>query len=55
MEGNTLMDDIKDEVLKKLRKGETVLEIKQELLEVLNELKTMEVYVQAIKDADFAP
>jgi len=55
MEGNPLMDDIKDLVLQKLRKGETVVEIKTELLDTLNELKSMEVYIQAIKDADFAP
>jgi len=55
MEGNTLMDEIKDVVVQKLRKGESFMQIKQELMEVINELKSMEVYIRAIQDADFAP
>jgi hypothetical protein len=55
MEGNTLMDEIRDVVLQKLRKGESFLQIKQDLMEVINELKSMEVYIRAVQDADFAP
>lgn len=55
MEGNTLMDEIRDAVLKMLRKGESVMQIKQDLMGVINELKSMEVYIKAIQDADFAP
>lgn len=55
MEGNTLMDEIRDVVLQKLRRGEPVISIKEDLLNVINELKSMEVYIKAIQDADFAP
>lgn len=55
MEGNTLMDEIRNVVLEKLRKGESVISIKEDLLNVMNELKSMEVYIKAIQDADFAP
>lgn len=54
MEGNTLMD-IEDAVLQMLRRGCSILEVQTELMRVLNELKSMSVYLQAIKDADFAP
>jgi len=54
-EGNTSMDEIRDVVLQKLRKGESFLQIKQDLMEVINELKSMEVYIRAVQDADFAP
>jgi hypothetical protein len=54
MEGNTLMD-IEEAALIMLRKGCSVSEVQAELMRVLNELKSMSVYLQAIKDADFAP
>jgi len=54
MEGNTLMD-IQEAALRLLRQGKSVLEVEHELLRVLNELKSMKVYIQAIQDADFAP
>ena len=55
MEGNTLMDAIQQAVLECLRKGNSVMEIEQELLRVINELKAMKVYIKAMQDADFAP
>jgi hypothetical protein len=55
MEGNTLMDEIREVVLKMLRKGEPIICIKQYLVDISNELKSMEVYIKAIQDADFAP
>lgn len=55
MEGNTLMDEIKEGVLTALRNGWTIESVKDELLNIINELKAMDVYVQAIKDADFRP
>jgi hypothetical protein len=54
MEGNPLMD-IEATVVQMLRRGNSVNEVKEELLRVLNELKSMQVYLQAIKDSDFAP
>ena len=54
MEGNTLMD-IEDTVLQMLRRGNSVNEVQEELMRVYNELKSMKVYLQAIKDSDFAP
>jgi hypothetical protein len=54
MEGNTLMQ-IEDAVLMALRKGHSVAEVQAELMRVVNELSAMKVYMQAIKDADFAP
>tara|TARA_R110000868_G_scaffold78585_1_gene224136 strand:- start:580 stop:747 length:168 start_codon:yes stop_codon:yes gene_type:complete len=55
MEGNTLMSIIKEAVLKALRTGDSVACVRQQLLEVMNELQSMQVYIQAIKDADSAP
>lgn len=54
MEGNTLME-IQEAALKMLRQGKSVLEVEQELLRVMNEVRSMKVYIQAIQDSDFAP
>ena len=47
--------NIEEAALCMLRKGCSVTEVEQELLRVMNELKSMKVYLQAIKDSDFAP
>jgi hypothetical protein len=47
--------EIQEAALKMLRQGKSVLEVEQELLRVMNELKSMKVYIQALQDADFAP
>jgi hypothetical protein len=49
------MSIIKEAVLKALRTGDSVACVRQQLLEIMNELQAMQVYIQAIKDSDFAP
>ena len=49
------MDQIKEGVLYALRGGCSVVQVKEELLKIINELKSMEVYIRAIQDSDFAP
>jgi len=55
MEGNTLMDEIKHVVLKLLRQGNEVAHIRILLREAEKELGEAQEYLQAIKEADFAP
>jgi hypothetical protein len=55
MEGNTLMSIIKEAVVQALRTGDSLACVRQQLLEVLNELKELDVYLKAIHDSDFKP
>jgi ribosome-binding factor A len=55
MEGNTLMEEIKQAVLVLLRAGINIKDIQQSLIRVSDELKAANVYMQAIKDSDKAP
>jgi len=55
MEGNPLMDEMRKLVFKLLRQGESVTQILEWQTQLKEELLTMKDYVQAIKDADFAP
>jgi hypothetical protein len=55
MEGNTLMDEIKQAVLILLRQGKNLSTIQDDLTRVASELKAAAIYMQAIKEADFAP
>lgn len=55
MEGNTLMDDIKQVVLQKLRMGYSITELIHLCQQMEQELLTLKEYVEAIKDSDFAP
>ena len=64
MEGNTLMNEIRDAILVCLRNGKSVEEIHdylQATYHVLNSARNYKpnadvaLYAQAIKDADFAP
>lgn len=55
MEGNTLMEEIKQAVLVLLRQGQNLTTIQEDLTRVASELKVAAIYMQAIKDADFAP
>lgn len=49
------MDEIKDGVLCAFRSGYNVTQIRDELLKIINELQSMEVYLKAIKDSGFRP
>lgn len=49
------MDEIKEGVLFALRGGCSVKAVRDELLKIINELQSMEVYVQAMKDSGFRP
>lgn len=49
------MDAIKEGVLYALRGGCSTEAIRDELLKIINELKSMEVYMQAVKDSGFRP
>lgn len=49
------MDEIREVVLGMLRTGQSTTEIKQDLMEIIQELKSLELYVKAIKEADFRP
>lgn len=54
--GNTLMDrDIQHCVLRMLRAGISVEDVRKQLLDTMNELKAMEVYLNAIKESDMRP
>ena len=55
MEGNTLMDTIKDAVLEMLRSGYDVTTVKDALMEATHELQAMEIYLKAIKEAGMRP
>ena len=55
MEGNTLMEEIKQAVLVLLRQGKNLSTIQDDLNRVSAELELAARYMQAIKDADFAP
>jgi urease gamma subunit len=55
MEGNPLMSIIKEAVLETLRTGDSVACVRQQLLEVMNELQAMEVYLKAIKEVGMRP
>jgi hypothetical protein len=55
MEGNTLMDEIKQAVLKLLRQGNHVSTVRTLLRDAEKELDQAQEYLEAIKDADFAP
>jgi hypothetical protein len=52
MEGNTLMEEIKQAVLVLLRKGNNLSNIQGDLARVAEELKLAAIYMQAIKDSD---
>jgi len=54
-EGNTVMDEMRKVIFKLLRQGESVTQILEWQTQLKEELLTMKDYVQAIKDADFAP
>lgn len=49
------MEEIKGAVLQLLRNGQSTKEIKQTLVSVLDELNALELYMRAIKEADFRP
>lgn len=49
------MEEIKGAVLQLLRSGQSTKEIKQTLVSVLDELNALELYMRAIKEADFRP
>lgn len=55
MEGNPLMSIIKEAVVQALRTGDSVACVRQQLLEVINELQAMEVYLKAIKEVGMRP
>lgn len=55
MEGNTLMEEIRQAVLILLRQGKTMQQIHLDLTAISKELQSSGVYMQAVKDADFAP
>ena len=55
MEGNTLMDEIRQAVLVLLRQGKSIQQIHLDLTAIIKELQSSGVYMQAIKEADFAP
>jgi hypothetical protein len=55
MEGNTLMEEIKQAELVLLRQGQNLSTIQGDLIRVSEELKRAAVYMQAIKDSDKAP
>jgi len=55
MEGNTLMEEIKQAVLVLLRQGQNLSTIQKDLTYVAEELKIAAIYMQAIKDSDRAP
>jgi hypothetical protein len=52
MEGNTLMEEIKQAVLVLLRKGSNLTNIQEDLARVSEELKVAARYMQAIKDSE---
>jgi hypothetical protein len=52
MEGNTLMEEIKQAVLVLLRKGENLSSIQKDLARVSEELQLAARYMQAIKDSE---
>jgi hypothetical protein len=55
MEGNTLMEEIKQAVLVLLRQGKNLTTIQEDLTRVASELKVAAMYMQAIKDSDLRP
>jgi hypothetical protein len=55
MEGNTLMSIIKEAAIEALRTGDSVACVRQQLLEVINELQSMEVYLKAIMEVSMRP
>ena len=50
-----MYEDIQHCVLRMLRTGMSVETVRQQMLDVMNELKTMEVYLKAIKESDMRP
>ena len=50
-----MYEDIQHCVLRMLRSGMSVSAVSQQLLDVMNELKAMEVYLKAIKEAEMRP
>lgn len=50
-----MYEDVQNCVLRMLRAGISVDTVRTQLLDVINELKTMEVYLKAIKDSDMRP
>jgi hypothetical protein len=52
MEGNTLMEEIKQAVLVLLRQGKNLSSIQGDLARVSEELKLAAMYMQAIKESD---
>ena len=55
MEGNTLMEEIKQAVLVLLRQGKNLSTIQDDLARVSEELKLAARYMQAIKESDLRP
>jgi hypothetical protein len=55
MEGNTLMEEIKQAVLVLLRQGQNLTTIQDDLARVAEELELAARYMQAIKDSDLRP
>jgi len=55
MEGNTLMDEIRQTVLVLLRQGQTLQQIHLAMTGVIKELQDAGVYMQAIREQDFRP
>lgn len=49
------MDIIQDAVLESLRSGYNVTAVKDKLMQIINELQAMEVYLKAIKEAGMRP
>ena len=55
MEGNTLMEEIKQAVLVLLRQGKNLTTIQDDLTRVSEELELAARYMQAIKDSEHMP
>jgi hypothetical protein len=55
MEGNTLMDELKQVVFQQLRRGESIMQILMWFQRVEEELIAMKDYAKAMEEADFHP
>ena len=49
------MEEIRQAVLILLRQGKTMQQINSDLTAIIKELQSSGVYMQAVKEADFAP
>jgi cytochrome c-type biogenesis protein CcmH/NrfF len=55
MEGNTLMDELKQVVFSQLRRGESMSQVLKWFAEIEKELLTMKDYAKAMEEAHRAP